>query len=202
MTTVMLEWEDVLAKFQNLVKYAASTAYREKSRVDNAVSPSDLYQIGLLKLYECHQKYAHLPMEEFKAVFTTTLFRSVRRGAKNSDNLDLEEALVGEEGHEDDYVDQLSFKEGLEQLKSSLNSPIAVAILQELIEPSPRTLWEVWADGARKRQLKINQSKNVNLSKNTEVKMKHIRNALQISQKQFDNGIAEIRSLASFAFVL
>jgi hypothetical protein len=198
----MLTWEEVLKNFENLVKYAAGTTYREKSRVDNAVGADDLYQVGMITLYKCFNKYAHLPLEEFKAIFSTALFRAVRRGAKNGLTLDLEEALVGEEGHEDDYIDKLQFKEGLEQLKSSLQSPIALAILQELIEPSPRTIWEVWADGARKRQLKHNQDKNVNLSKHAEVKMKHIKNALQITQKQFDLGIKEIRNVASLAFVL
>ncbi len=197
----MLKWEEVFENFENLVKFAAGKTYRE-SLVDNAVSAQDLYQIGMIKLYECWLKYANLPLEEFKAVFSAALFRSVRRGAKSKITLDLEEALVGEEGHEDGYIDSLMFRESLLKLKDELESPIAIAILQELIEPSPRTIWEVWADGARKRQLKENQNKNVNLLKNNEVKMKHIRSALQITQKQFDVGILEIRSKASLAFVL
>jgi len=197
----MLKWEEVLENFENLVKFAARKTYTE-SIVDSAVSAQDLYQIGMIKLYECWMKYSNLSMEEFKAVFSTTLFRSVRRGAKSKTTLDLEEALVGEEGHEDDYIENLMFKESLDKLKSELDSPIAIAILQEMIEPSPRTIWEVWADGARKRQLKEEQKKNVNLLKNNEVKMKHIRSALQITQKQFDLGILEIRSKANLAFVL
>jgi len=198
----MLTWEEVRESFENLVKYAAGKTYREKSNMDNAVGADDLYQLGMIKLYECWQKYSHLPKQEFKAIFSTALFRAVRRGAKNGLTLDLEEALVGEEGQVDDYIEKLQFKEALGQLKHSLQSPIAVAILQEMIEPSPRTVWEAWADGARKKELKINQKKNFNLSKNAEVKMKHIRVALQVTQKQFDLGIAEIRKTASFAFVL
>lgn len=198
----MLTWEKVVKDFENLVKYAAGKTYREKTNVDNAVGADDLYQIGMLKLYECWEKYSYLPYNEFKAIFTTSLFRAVRRGAKYSETLDLEEALVGEEGHEDAYINNLDFNEGIEYLKSQLKSPVAVAILQELIEPSPRTIWEVWADNARKKQLKINQKKSVNLSKKNEVKMKHIRNALQLTQKQFDIGIAEIRAQASVSFAL
>src|SRR5690606_15417498 len=187
MSNDMLTWEEVREHFENLVKYAAGNTYRMRSSVDNAIGADDLYQIGMLKLYECWERYSHLPIEEFKAIFTTSLFRAVKRGAKTSMELDLDEALVGEEGYEDDYIDKLHFKDCLEQLKHSLESPIAVAILSELIQPSPRTIWEVWADGARKRQLKENK-KNVNLSKTAEVKMKHIRNALNITQKQFDIG--------------
>lgn len=198
----MLTWEDVLEKFENLVKYAARNVYVSHARVDNAVGADDLYQIGMIKLYECWEKYSHLSMDEFKAVFSTALFRAVKRGAKPNLNLNLEEALVSDEGQEDEYISRLQFEEGLSQLQGQLQSPIAVAILQELIEPSPRTIWEVWADSARKYQLKVNQNKNVNLAKNIEVKMKHIRNSLQITQKQFDLGISEIRAKATQTLAL
>lgn len=202
MSNDMLTWEEVREHFENLVKYAAGNTYRMRSSVDNAIGADDLYQIGMLKLYECWEKYAHLPIDEFKAIFTTSLFRAVKRGAKIGETLDLDETLVGEEGYEDDYIDKLHFRDSLQQLKKNLDSPIALAILSELIEPSPRTIWEVWADSARKRQLKENQKKNVNLSKSAEVKMKHIRNALDITQKQFDIGISEIRQKATEVFSL
>lgn len=202
MSDAMLEWEEVRLRFENLVKYAAGNTFRTRSYIDNAIGADDLFQVGMLKLYECWEKYSHLPMEEFKAIFTTSLFRAVKRGAKMSTTLDLEESLVGEDSYVEDYIDKLYFKDCLEELKHSLDSPIAVAILQELIEPSPRTIWEVWADSARKEQLKIHQKKNVNLSKTTEVKMKHIRNALDITQKQLDTGLAEIRRKAEDVFTL
>lgn len=198
----MLTWEEVQEAFENLVKYAAKETYTMRLRVDNAVSVEDLYQIGMIKLYECWQKYNHLTLEEFKAIFTTALFRAVKRGAKAGFTVDLEEALVKEEGYEDGYLEKLYFTEALKQLQDMLESPIAVAILQELIEPSPRTIWEGWADRARKEQLKLYQNKQVNLSKTTEIKMKHIRNALQITQKQFDIGIKEIREKAALVFGL
>jgi len=199
---VLLTWDDVYVQFNNLVKWAAGKAYSEKENVDKAVSPQDLYQIGLLKLYDCFNKYNHLTMEEFKAVFTKALLRAVRRGAKYGEEFDYEDAITGEEGQQDQYIEQLYFQEGLQQLREQLVSPLAVAILSELIEPSPRTIFEVWADSARKRQLKENQNKEVNLSKRTEVKMKHIRKALGITPKQFDKGISEIRRTAQSAFVL
>lgn len=198
----MLTWEDVKVKFENLVKFAAKDTYVNRSRVDSAISAEDLYQIGMLKLFDCWQRYSYLPMEDFKRVFSTTLFRAVKRGAKNASTFDIEEALsIGVESHENDYVDLQAYKEGLAELKGSLVSPIAIAILQELIEPSPKTIWEVWADRARKDFVK-KQGKNLNLSKTTDVKMKHIRNSLQITQKQFDIGIFEIRQKAKLSFAL
>lgn len=193
-----LTWEEVQTQFENLVKFAAKNVYTTTINVDNSVSAEDLFQIGMLKLYDCWTRYNHLTMEEFKYVFNKTLFRAVRRGAKTSNAIDLELA-VQNESVEPDYDEKLELSEGLEELKKSLESPIAIAILQELIEPSPRTLWEVWADKARKENLK-RQGKNVNIPKNNDVKMKHIRLALGITQKQFDIGILEIRQKARIAF--
>jgi DNA-directed RNA polymerase specialized sigma subunit len=196
----MLTWEEVQTQFENLVKFAAKNTYMGRISVDSSVSVEDLYQIGMMKLYDCWDRYKHLPMDEFKQVFSTTLFRAVRRGARPSMTMDIDsvehEPIVLE-----DFTDTLGTSEGVEELKSMLNSPVALAILQELIEPSPRTIWEVWADRARKEKVKM-QGKNVNVPKTNEVRMKHIRQALRITQKQFDLGIAEIRAKASIAFGL
>lgn len=197
----MLTWEEVQDKFENLVKFAAKNTYMGRVSVDNSVSVEDLYQIGKLKLYDCWDRYKHLPMEEFKPVFSTTLFRAVRRGARPSMTLDIDSNLEHELVYAEDFTESLTTSEGLMELKLMLNSHIATAILQELIEPSPRTLWEVWADKARKETVK-KQGKNVNVPKTNEVRMKHIRQALRITQKQFDLGIAEIRAKASMAFGL
>lgn len=193
-----LTWNDVLEQFENLVKFASKNVYLTRSSVDTAVSVEDLFQIGMVKLYDCWERYNHLSMEEFKFVFSKTLFRAIRRGAKPSQTIDVELA-VEQESVTESYEESLDFQECLKHLKSTLDSPIAIAILQELIEPSPRTLWEVWADKARKEKLK-SQGKNVNLPKTNEVRMKHIRMALEITQKQFDIGIAEIRAKAKLAF--
>lgn len=193
-----LTWEEVQTQFENLVKFAAKNVYTTTINVDNSVSAEDLYQIGMMKLYDCWVRYNHLPMEEFKYVFNKTLFRAVRRGAKTSNTIDLELAIENE-SVEEDYEEKLELQECLEELKKTLDSPIAIAILQELISPSPRTLWEVWADKARKENLK-RQGKNVNIPKNNDVKMKHIRLSLGITQKQFDIGILEIRQKARIAF--
>lgn len=194
----MLAWEEVQEQFENLVKFAAKNTYMSRTHVDNSVSVEDLYQIGMLKLYDCWDRYNNLPMDEFKHVFSTTLFRAVRRGAKPSMTLDIE-AAVELESDEMDFTESFETSEGLDQLKTMLESPIAIAILQELIEPSPRTIWEVWADKARK-EFQRSRGKNVNVPKTNEVRMKHIRAALGITQKQFDIGILEIRVKAAVAF--
>lgn len=195
----MLTWEEVQGQFENLVKFAAKNTYMSRTSVDNAVNIEDLFQIGMLKLYDCWEKYNEKPMEEFKHIFSTTLFRAVRRGMRPLMTLDIDSVVEQEPTDGYDFTESLVLSEGLEQLKADLKSPIAIAILQELIDPSPRTIWEVWSDKARKEMLK-SQGKNVNIPKSTEVRMKHIRAALEITQKQFDLGIAEIRAKASISF--
>jgi hypothetical protein len=198
--TMSLTWDEVRDQFENLVKFAAKNTYVSRISVDNAVSVEDLYQIGMLKLYDCWDRYKNLPMDEFKHVFSKTLFRAVRRGAKPGGTVDIEAAAT-EEPSGDDFTDAIGVTEGLSDLKNALNSPIAYAILCELTDPSPRTLWEVWADRARKECVR-SQGKNINVPKTNEVRMKHIRQALRITQKQFDLGIAEIRTKASLVFGL
>ncbi|MNW28293.1 hypothetical protein D3C74_51150 [compost metagenome] len=198
--TKTLEWDAVYEQYKNLVKYAAKNTYKSRGHVDNAVSIEDLFQLGMLKLFDCWERYKHLSMEEFKHVFSAALFRAVRRGARPNMTLDVEGA-VEEQASAEDFTECLVTSEGLENLKSEINSPVALAILHELMDPSPRTLWEVWADKARKTKLK-SQGKNVNAPKTNEVRMKHIRLALNITQKQFDLGIAEIREKAALSFGL
>lgn len=202
----MLLWDDVVKRFENLVKYASKNEFLQNKK-DSAVSPEDLYQIGMLKLYECFERYKTLSLDEFKYVFSTSLFRAIRKGLKQN-RLDVDLILDDSEVNfelEDltvqDSFQDCEFKEGLEQLRMLLsNSPIALAILSEMVEPSPRTIWEVWADKARKEKIK-SQGQKINLPKTTEVRMKHIKSALKLTQKQFDLGILEIRSKSKMAFV-
>lgn len=193
--TEQLEWNTVVDEFENLVKYASGVTYRNRTEIDRAIGPDDLYQFGMLTLYKCWEKYRDRDLGEFKALFSKALFRGMRREANKTVFIALNEELAGEESYEDRFVDNLIVEEGVAHLKEML-SPLARAILLEIIEPSPATLWAVWADGARKRHLKETQSKRVRVPRDKEVRLKHIREALQLTQKQFDTGVREIRDKA------
>jgi hypothetical protein len=195
MSNNLLTWEEVQLKFENLVKFAAKNTYSQNLDADVSVGADDLYQIGMLKLFDCWRRYKHLPMEEFKAIFSKSLFRTVRRNCKNSNTTDIETAMLTAEATPSYTIDEDNLSGELELLRSSLKNDIAVAILSELIDPSPKTIYNVWADRARKMCVK-GQGKSVNVPKNNDVKMKHIKDSLEITQKQFDIAIKEIREVA------
>lgn len=191
-------WEMVVTKFEDLVKFAASQQVRNYGS-DTMVSAEDLYQEGMIKLYDCWMIWCvdkNKGMDEFGPIFKTSLFRVVRNKGKKASKsvfIDIEDAshtLMDENA--DDTVERLHQTEGILKLKNMLNSEIAVRILEELAEPSPRTLWEVWADLKRKETLK-SQGKRVNIPKDNTVRMKHIIRSLGITGKQYDVAMLEIR---------
>lgn len=189
-----LTWEEVESQFVNLVKYAAKNTYQSQLDVDKSIGADDLFQIGMVKLFMCWKKYSHLPLAEFKAVFSTALFREVRDHCKSSYDTDLETAMIIVEAPSvEDAMQGLTNE--IEALKGSLNNDVAVAILSELVNPSPRTLWLGWAERARKSCVK-SQGKKVNIPHDNNIKMRHIRDALEITQKQFDIAMREIREKA------
>lgn len=197
--TKELEWELVVDELGNLVKYASGVVYKNATVVDKAISPEDLYQVGMIKLYKCWQQYKTKSMFEFKKIFKTALFRSLKSEVAKPFYLELNEEITGEDSYEENFVEKLLVEEGIDKLKSAL-SPISKAILLEIVNPSPATLWVVWADEARKRHIRDTQDSKTRLPRSKEVRLKHIREALQLTQKQLDNGVTEIREKATVAF--
>lgn len=197
-----LGWDEVYEEFENLIKFAARNVYLQQVVADYSIGADDLYQIGMCKLYDCWKRYVNVSMEEFKAVFSVSLFRAVRQSVIQENKtkvlnvtLDHEEYDEGASfgSYEINYEDDIMFKQYIEELREEVKSPIAIAILSELIDPSPRTIFNAWADKARRRKVK-SQGKTANIPENAGVKMKHIRDSLGITQKQFDVSIKEIRN--------
>ncbi len=201
---IKLTWEQVLDKFDNLIKFAARQQVETRT-TDNLVSAEDLYQEGLIKLYDCWKKWCVDPannkdMDEFKPIFSTSLFRHMKKYSINKpmsiDLADISES-VGDPNVED-TVEKLYRQHGLEHLHDMLRSATAKALLDELIEPSCATLFHMQADIRRKEMLK-SQGKKVNVPKDTTVRMKHIQRALGITTKQYDLAMYEIRENARLA---
>lgn len=196
----MISWDDAVIDFERLVKYAAKTVYQKRDRVDAATGIDDLYQYGMIKLYDCWQRYKHLPKNEFKALFSTSLFRTLERKTKSHETYDIELTNATDNGHEDSVIGDLNLSSSVEELKLRISSPLAKAVLNELINPSPRTLFEVWADRARRDHIRATTTSSVNGNRKLDVKFKHIRSALGVTPKQFDNAIAEVKREAAFVF--
>lgn len=198
-----LSWDDVVDQFDNLIKFAAKQQSEKNQYMDKMLSAEDLYQEGMIKLYNCWEIWCNDPkndkdMEEFGPIFRVSLFRHVKNeGCKKTFNyVDLEDAIFNIEGESgEDVVERMYRENGLRHLREMLTSPIASRLLEELIEPSEETMFQVYADMERKKMLK-SQGKRVNIPKDTTVRMKHIQRALQITSKQYDKAMEEIRLMA------
>ncbi len=193
-----LTWDVVLDQFKNLIKHAAKQQV-QNHEVDNMMSAEDLYQEGMIKLYDCWQIWCmgkNKDMDEFGPIFKKSLYRVVQKGSNTNRPtfVDIEDTANTLKGDNEDIVERMHRTEGFEALSESLGD-IARRLLEELIEPSDRTIFEVWADIERKKMLK-SQGKRVNIPKDTTIRMKHIIRSLQITDKQYDVAMVEIRENA------
>ena len=205
-TPLKLTWEMVVEQFENLIKFAAKQQV-ENYGVDSMMSAEDLYQEGMIKLYDCWRIWClgkNKDIDEFGPIFRKSLFRAMKKGtAKKAVFIDLEgedttlENMLKDESAED-TIERMYREYGIKHLREMLSSDIAKGLLDELVEPSPRTLYEVWADAKRKEMLK-SQGKRVNIPKDNTIRMKHIIRALGITSKQYDVAMAEIREKARIA---
>jgi len=157
-----------------------------------------------MKLYSCWVKWCSDPtidkgMEEFGYIFRKSLFRVVRKDStkKALPTMDIDDALDALycSSMDDDIIDKMSLKTGLNALLAELSSQTSKKLLYELIEPSPRTRFEAWADLKRKEMVK-SQGKKVNIPKDNTIRMKHIIKSLEITTKQYDIAISDIRKTA------
>jgi len=195
---LLLTWEAVHEKFDNLVKFMAGN-YARNNSMDGMTSAEDLYQEGIFKMYECWEKWClghNKDLDEFGPIFKVALQRCLQQIVKKkSKTVGSDEILLGIK--DESIVDPdegMDLSEELTNLKQSL-TPIAQQLLEEMMNPSERKLFEVWADIARKKMLK-SQGKRVNIPKDNTVRMKHIVRAIGITGKQYDNALKEIREKA------
>lgn len=188
----VLDLDAGIAQFENLVKYAAKKV-SDSSKLDAAIDVQDLYQEGIVLLLEHLEKYKEKTVEEFKLIFSTSLFRHLYKKARNHNFVTVELDTVYELGYTEDVVNEMYTEYIINQLKDLLSGDkVVLSILQELLQPSEKVIWEMTMDIARKKMLK-SQGKKVNLFQNIKVKMIHIKRALGITQKRLDEGLIIIR---------
>ena len=202
-SALKLTWEQVVKQFENLVKYAAKQQSSRGYNTDCMVTAEDLYQEGMIKLYDCWVIWCvnkNKDMDEFGPIFRTSLFRAMKRGSRKKlpciDIEDTANTLI--DPNSEDTVERIYRTEGIKCLENMLENDTAKRLLQELAEPSQRTLFEVVADLRRREMLK-SQGKKVNIPKDNTIRMKHIIRALQITTKQYDMAMTEIRDKAKLA---
>ena len=203
-TPLKLSWEEVLEKFHRLIKFAAKQQVLNSNNMDGMISAEDLYQEGMIKLYDCWKIWClgkNKDMDEFAPIFKTSLFRCVQKGStkKKPMFVDIDDPATVIRHDDVDSVEKLYKEESIKKLMDTL-SDVGKSILRELISPSEKTLFEVWADIERKKMLK-SQGKRVNVPKDNTVRMKHIIRSLGITQKQYDISMAEIKRNARTVLV-
>lgn len=197
-----LSWEQVVEQFKDLIKFAAKQEVQNNPS-DTMISVEDLYQEGMMKLYDCWVIWCvgkNKDMDEFGPIFRKSLFRAVKRKRGTQYNhIDLQDAVnvITDGTTPEDTIEEMYRNHGISHLREMLSSDVAKRLLDELLEPSERAVWEAWADKARKEMLK-SLGKKVNVPKDTRVKVKHIMRAMGISTKQYDMAMLEIREKASF----
>ncbi len=200
-TPLKLTFEQVTEQFHKLIWFAAKQQISNYP-TDTMSSIDDLYQEGLIKLYDCWEIWCqdkNKDMDEFGPIFRKSLFRVMKKGnsTRKPNFVDIDDA-VGDaliDGDTPaDSVDRMHREKGLMELANSL-SDTGRRLLEELADPSARTLYEVWADTQRKMMLR-SQGKRVNIPKDGTVRMKHIIRSMGITQKQYDLCMIEIRENA------
>lgn len=179
-----LDWDEQLSKFDNYIKFAS------KQVVSNMTSScfygaDDLYQEGLLLLWQCFERYQSKGEEEFQYLFKSSLWRLLRSKANKSsvDSVDIEE--VFDIGYSEDSLEEMYEEYRMKQVQDLLvGNPTAISILNELLNPSKVTVEECDKDMARKEMLK-SQGIWVNTSTSVEVRPIHIQRALKLTEEMY-----------------
>lgn len=179
-----LIWEEQLSKFDNYIKFAAKQVV---SGIDCCFhGADDLYQEGLLLLWQCFERYQYKTKQEFQFLFKSSLWRLLRdkAGKPNKEMTDIEEVFEAEEiGYSDNSLEDMYEEYRMKQVYELLvGNPTAISILKELLNPSKVTVEECDKDMARKEMLK-NQGARLNIPTSIEIKPVHIQRALNLTEE-------------------
>ena len=180
-----LQWDDIYTSLVNYIKFAAKQV-SSQSNNSTLHSAEDLFQEGQLLLYHCFNLYKHKDVNEFKALFKSSLWRRLRDlgGRKAHIQVDIEDAF--DVGYTDSVVEDLYNEQKLQQVADMLaSSPIALTIFKEFVNSSKRTLWEAEMDIARRMTLK-DQNFKVSIPSTVIVKGVHIQRAMELSKGKFN----------------
>lgn len=192
--TEELQWDDIYSQLVNYIKFAAKqvAGQYETGAVNSA---EDLFQEGQLLLYHCYTVYKHKAMNEFSALFKASLWRKLREIGKKEQKapieVDIEDAY--DLGYDENVVDDIYQEYKLQEVASLLeNSPIALTIFKEFVNPSTRTLWEAEMDIARRTMLQ-EQNYNVAVPRTVQIKGIHIQRALEITKVNFEQSFKQVK---------
>lgn len=186
-----LDWDTVYDKLDNYIKFAAKQV--SSNSLSSVISAEDLYQEGLLLLWECFDKYKHKPQSEFETIFKTSLWRKVRGLAYKPEFLGVELDTAYDLGYDEDTIANLYENFKLQEVVSMISSnQIALNILKEILYPSSRTIWEINVDIARKETLRSLGHK-VHVPQQVEVSAKILQRSLGLTEREYLDNMALIK---------
>ena len=179
-----LDWDEQYKKFDNYIKFASKQVLTNISYC--FYGADDLYQEGLLLLWQCFERYRYKNEKEFQYLFKSSLWRLLRDkvGRPNLETVDIEEVYDAEDiGYSENGLEEMYEEYRMKQVYDLLvGNPTAISILNELLNPSKVTVDECDKDMARKEMLK-NQGVQLNVPTSVEIKPVHIQRALNLSEE-------------------
>ena len=187
-----MTWEIQYKKLDNYIKYVAGQV--APGLQSPALGADDLYQEGLILLYNCFEKYKLKSEKEFQAIFKSSCWRLLRGFCykkKEVVTVDLDD--VYNAGCDDNTLNDLYQEYRLQQVYDLMKGcPDAVKILKEFVEPSEKTFWEATMDYNRKSFLK-QQGKSVSVPSSVKIKPAFIKKSLGMTDKQFKEGFKVVQ---------
>lgn len=188
-----MTWDIQYTKLDNYVKYVAGQVV---SGLPSAMmSAEDLYQEGLILLYNCFEKYRLKPEKDFQSLFKTSCWRLLRGYCykkKEFQTVDLEE--VYDVGFKDTSFNEMYDGIKLQQVKDALaGNELALKILEEAVSPSKESLWQAQMDFYRKETMKLQGKRSFSVT-TIEMKPEFIRRALKVSKEEFNEAFRLLQS--------
>lgn len=215
--------ETALQSYDKLIRFAAHRVYQAANGACSYLSVDDLYQEGAMLLMKQVEQYGlSKSTEEFGYIFKKSLWRHMRQtafgnvedtvpletvntgivGRANYDNMEQTTGADPEDKGAQDALLEVEVQEKVETLKSMLGQygqTRLIELLEELIEPSERALWQAEMHHARVKTVR-EQGHHINQPQTFKVTLTNIRMAMGVEPKMFDNMLSKLRQYASYVF--
>jgi hypothetical protein len=188
-----MTWDKQFAALNNYIKFAAGQVV---SGLPSAMLGSDdLYQEGLILLYQCFEKYRFKPESEFQTLFKTSLWRKLRGFCYKKPEVktvDLDE--VFDLGYTDTIINDMYEEYRVQQVLELIKScPLAVKIFQEVLYPSQGFIDALDMDIARKETIQ-SQGRNVHVPSEISFRKDVLRKYLGITESEFSGAFKQLQS--------
>lgn len=188
-----MTWDIQYQALNNYIKFAAAQVV--PGLPSSAMGVDDLYQEGLILLYQCFEKYKLKPEVEFQALFKASLWRKLRGFCYKKPEVktvDLDE--IFDLGYSDTVVSDMYEEYRIQQVLELIHSsPIAVKIFQEILYPSKGFVEALDMDMARKETIR-DQGYGVHVASELQFKKGVLRKHLGLSENEFMDAFKQLQA--------